>query len=58
MESKSSFYTLEFIGVVFIILKLFKLISLSWLWVLSPFWIGWLVILVLLLVAFLKDKHK
>lgn len=57
MESKSSFYTLEFIGVVFIILKLFKLISLSWIWVLSPFWIYWLVILVLVLIAFLKDKY-
>ena len=38
------------VGIVFIILKLCKVITWSWLWVLCPFWIGialWLGIIVL-----------
>lgn len=31
---------LEILGLIFIVLKLTKKISWSWIWVLSPFWIG------------------
>ena len=46
-----SFSTL--LGLVFIVLKLCGVINWSWLWVLSPFWIG--VVLVILL-AFVVVK--
>lgn len=42
MDKSTSLGTLLFcnlIGIVFIILKLCKVVSWSWLWVLSPFWI-------------------
>jgi len=39
------------LGIVFIILKLCGVINWSWLWVLSPFWIG--LLLGLIVVAFI-----
>ena len=36
----------EYLQTIFIILKLTKLISWSWWWVLSPFWISALIVLV------------
>ena len=41
--------------IVFIVLKLCKVISWSWLWVLSPIWICAALVLVLLVVAALLD---
>lgn len=38
--------------IVFIILKLCKVISWSWLWVLSPIWIG-AIIVIILIIAYL-----
>ena len=38
----------EVILVVFIILKLTKVIDWSWLWVLSPIWIGLIVVILIL----------
>ena len=38
--------------IVFIILKLCKVISWSWLWVLSPKWIG-AIIVIILIIAYL-----
>lgn len=37
--------------IVFIVLKLLGKISWSWVWVLSPLWISWAVLLVILLIA-------
>lgn len=37
--------------IVFIVLKLLGKITWSWLWVLSPLWIGWGVCLVILLIV-------
>lgn len=37
--------------IVFIVLKLIGKISWSWLWVLSPLWISWCIVIALLLVA-------
>jgi len=39
------------LGIVFIVLKLCGVINWSWLWVLSPFWIG--LLLGLIIVAFI-----
>ena len=41
------------VGVVFVILKLIHVIDWSWVWVLSPFWIGIALILLLYLIAFI-----
>lgn len=37
--------------IVFIVLKLLGKISWSWVWVLSPLWISWAVVLVVLLIV-------
>ena len=37
--SRESISTLSILGIVFIVLKLCKVVDWSWLWVLSPFWI-------------------
>lgn len=43
----------DVLAIVFIILKLCKLITWSWWWVLSPIWIGWgLAIIIGLIVYF------
>lgn len=42
--------------IVFIVLKLIGYISWSWVWVLSPLWIGWL-IAILLIIIFLITKR-
>ena len=39
---------LGLLTIVFIVLKLCKVINWSWIWVLSPLWIGWLVVIILL----------
>lgn len=52
-NSKSSGGGVGFAGlltIVFIVLKLTKVISWSWLWVLSPLWIGWSLVIVLLII--------
>lgn len=54
---------LEALLLVFIILKLCKIINWSWWWVLSPMWIPlalWLILLIITIVAELlyKLKHK
>lgn len=40
----ASFPTLRILGIVFITLKLTDHIDWSWWWVLSPFWMPWVVI--------------
>lgn len=39
------------IGIIFIVLKLVGLIEWSWVWVLSPFWIGAIIIILALIVG-------
>ena len=41
------------VGIVFVILKLTKLIDWSWWWVLAPFWIPVALVLVLFIIVFL-----
>lgn len=40
---------------IFIVLKLCKVVTWSWLWVLSPIWISWGAILVLILFVWIFD---
>lgn len=35
--------------VVFVVLKLVGVINWSWIWVLSPIWIGWIITLILII---------
>jgi len=54
--SSSSSAGIGFTGaltIAFIVLKLLGKISWSWWWVLSPIWIGWSVILLIILIVFL-----
>ena len=44
--------------IVFIVLKLFKVISWSWLWVFSPLWISVALFFVLILVALVSGFLK
>lgn len=44
---------LTVIGTVFIILKLCGVIRWSWVWVLCPFWVGVIVVIVSLIIAFI-----
>ena len=47
------------LGLIFIVLKLLDVITWSWLWVLSPFWIPLGILLVILLIIFGKSYlHK
>lgn len=42
--------------IAFIVLKLTGVISWSWLWVLSPLWVTFLVVLVIFFIIFLLER--
>lgn len=44
------------LGVLFIALKLCDVIAWSWLWVLAPFWGGFLLVFAIMLVAGIWDR--
>ena len=47
------------LGLIFIVLKLLDVITWSWLWVLSPFWIPLIIVSVILSIIFGKSYlHK
>ena len=48
------------LGLIFIVLKLLDIITWSWLWVLSPFWIQFIIgIVIILLIILVKSYlHK
>ncbi len=47
------------LGLIFIVLKLLDVITWSWLWVLSPFWIPFVIVSVILSIIFGKSYlHK
>lgn len=39
------------LGIIFIVLKLIGLIEWSWVWVLAPFWIGAIIIILALIIG-------
>ena len=53
---KAGFGLPTILGVVFIVLKLTKTISWSWLWVLSPFWIGALFYIALIVFVIYSNR--
>ena len=44
------------VGIVFIILKLVGVITWSWIWVLCPFWIPIILLILFLIFMFIRDK--
>lgn len=48
---------LEVLGLIFIVLKLCKVINWPWIWVLAPIWIS-IIIVIALVIAFVIVKRK
>ncbi len=46
------------LAIVFIVLKLCKLINWSWLWVLAPLWMPFALVLIIALIALIYTKVK
>ena len=46
------------LGIVFIVLKLCKVIHWSWIWVLSPFWIGAILFILLVIILLIISKEE
>ena len=44
------------LGLVFIVLKLLNIITWSWLWVLSPFWIPFIIGIILVILSIIFGK--
>jgi len=42
--------------IAFIVLKLCKVITWSWLWVLSPLWIGLILVIILVIIYVIVDR--
>ena len=42
--------------IVFIVLKLIGVINWSWLWVLAPLWMGTLILIIIVLIAYFLTK--
>lgn len=47
----------DILTIVFITLKLCGVITWSWLWVLSPVWITWVVLLIIMIVIIWRDRR-
>lgn len=57
-NSFRGFGLLDVVQIVFIVLKLCKLISWSWWWVLSPIWIGMAILVVVCSVGLIFYKKE
>ena len=60
METKNS-GGIGFVGalaIAFIVLKLCRVISWSWVWVLSPMWIAFVLVMVVFAVAAIEKKTR
>ena len=50
-----------FVVIIFLVLKLTKLITWSWVWVLSPLWIAmgiWFILFLVLVILMVTDKLR
>jgi hypothetical protein len=59
MNNSGNNYGIGFCGlltIVFIVLKLIGYISWSWVWVLSPLWISWLVTILLIIILLIIKR--
>jgi len=55
-ENNSNLHLADILGLIFIILKLSHVISWSWLWVLSPFWVSWVIVLIIYIIVSIRNK--
>lgn len=58
MSSSNNHNTFPFglvLTMIFVVLKLCGLINWSWVWVLSPLWIGWLIVIALIIIFSIKN---
>lgn len=53
MERNYNLTALDILTIAFIVLKLCKVITWSWIWVLSPIWIMLLIAIVIVIIKFL-----
>ena len=56
--SRDGISTTGALAVAFIVLKLCGVITWSWWWVLSPVWIPFILVLILLLIAFVESMKS
>ena len=54
MNKSKGLGLLPILGLIFVVLKLTRIIDWSWLWVLSPFWIDVAVAVILFVVIIIK----
>lgn len=52
-SSKGGIGFCEVLTIIFIVLKLIGVINWSWLWVLSPLWIGFVIVFIILFIIHL-----
>ena len=57
-ETSSGIGIFGLLGIVFIVLKLCKVIHWSWIWVLSPFWIGAIFFVLLVIILLIISKEE
>jgi energy-coupling factor transporter transmembrane protein EcfT len=58
-NSSGGVTTMGLLGIVFIVLKLTGYISWSWWWVTAPFWVGFVILIpIVILYYWLKRKHE
>ena len=57
-ETSSGIGIFGLLGIVFIVLKLCKVINWSWIWVLSPFWIGAILFVLLVIILLIISKEE
>lgn len=55
--SKAGLTFMDALALVFIVLKLCKVINWSWVWVLSPIWIQLAFLAVILVIFVIKTRH-
>ena len=55
-KSSSGLGLLDVLGIVFIVLKLTKVIDWSWWWVLSPFWINAVLIILVIILVIISES--
>ena len=46
------------LAIIFIVLKLLGKITWSWLWVLSPIWISWIIILIVVIALAISSSRN
>lgn len=56
MEKSSGIGFCGLLTIVFIVLKLLKVINWSWLWVLAPIWIQIIIIIMIVIITFIIAK--